>query len=54
MIQLQDLGTLPEIRCVNCGWRPQDHDRITTESEASRSIRQATKKLLHDDVFKIH
>ncbi len=51
MIQLQDLGTLPEIPCVNCGWRPQDHDRITTESEASRSIRQATRELLQDDVF---
>jgi len=52
MIQLQDLGTLPEIPCVNCGWRPQDHDRITTESEASRSIRQATRELLQEDVFK--
>jgi len=52
MIQLQDLGTLPEFRCVNCGWRPQYHDRITTESEASRSIRQATRDLLHDDIFK--
>jgi len=54
MIRLQDLGTLPEIRCVNCGWRSQYHDRVTTESDASRSIRPATKKLLHDDVFKIH
>jgi hypothetical protein len=34
-----------EIKCLNCGWKPQYHDRIIVESEEIRSIRQYTHKL---------
>lgn len=52
MVQFQDLDAELELRCVNCGWRPQHHDRITTESEACRLIRQAARNLLQDDMVK--
>ena len=46
------LDTTPELRCINCGWRPQYDSRTTTESETSRWFRQATRNLLQDDLVK--
>lgn len=34
-----------EIKCLNCGWKPQYHARIIVESEEIRSIRQYTQRL---------
>ncbi len=45
-----NLEAAPELRCVNCGWRPQYYDRITIESESNRLIRQATRNLLRDEL----
>jgi len=52
MVQVQDHSPTPEIRCINCGWRPQYHDRIQSETTASLLMREATTKLVQEDIVK--
>jgi len=45
VVQVVDLATTREMRCLNCGWQPQYGERTITETQESRSIRRFTAEL---------